>query len=414
MTSGIEAVTTDQDGHARRLGDLVHTIRSNIEFNDGRARPWWLLISATNTALLLFGGLFVSGRAASLDWSVWVAVVAMVAGLPLAVWYRVPGSAAVMAGALMGIQESGTHDIAVLSMVGLLVVAMVCDAWGGMLVMLVAVSGWSIVAVPALGVEFGRGWALGILTGVLLGISLRIADRNLQRYRSSIREVERRALLTRRQERDALARDLHDVVAHQLTIVSLVAGSRSRSTDVAKLQEGLEEVRAASGEALFELRSLLSVLRSTGDDLDDGGAESAGASFRTRFEALGERLETLGFVPRVTVRGDLTSASSSVCHEVLRIAQEATTNVVKYAMPGTVVRMLLVSEEGDVRLRVESVPGPAAMRRSRPDLDSSRRGLETMRERAELCGGSLDAGQQGRLWVVAASLPEGAHSDGAP
>lgn len=392
----------------------MHAIRTSVELEDGQVRPWWLLISAANTALLLFGGLLVSGRAAPLDWVHWAAAVAMVAGLPLAVWYRVSGSAAVMAGALLAVQESGTHDIAVLSMVGLLVVGMVCDAWRGMLGMLVAVTGWSIVAVHALGAEFGRGWALGVVAGVLLGISLRIADRNLQRHRSSILEVERRVLLTRCQERDALARDLHDVVAHQLTIVSLVAGSRSRSTDVSKLQEGLEEVRAASGEALSELRSLLSVLRSTGDDVDDGGRESGEPPLRTRFEALGERLEALDFVPCVTVRGDLTTVSPSVRHEVLRIAQEATTNVIKYAMPGTVVRMNLVSENGDVRLRVESVPGPASVRRSRPDLDSSRRGLETMRERAELCGGSLVTGRQGRLWMVAAVLPEGAHGDGAP
>ncbi len=108
--------------------------------------------------------------------------------------------------------------------------------------------------------------ALFALPIAAVGHLLNRARTRLLVTRKANEELELRQAEIRELERQSLARDLHDVVAHQLTVISLVSGSRLRSDDTEKLRTALKEVNGTSREALVELRTLLKVLRGAEDD----------------------------------------------------------------------------------------------------------------------------------------------------
>lgn len=224
-------------------------------------------------------------------------------------------------------------------------------------------------------------------------------NRDLLRYQDEIRA----------KERASLARDLHDVVAHQLTVIALIGGSRARSSDTERLREGLAEIGLLSGEALSELRTLLGVLRgseSSVADPDRARRSQVDVGLRQGVEQLAERLLDLGFAVDLTVEApDEIRAPRTTVESALRILREATTNIIKYAAPASAVVVHVRLTTASLSLTVESEMGPQpARRRVDPELTSGQ-GLIGMRERAALLGGEATIGAVGRTWSVQVVLP---------
>ena len=198
-----------------------------------------------------------------------------------------------------------------------------------------------------------------------------------------------------------MARELHDVVAHAVSVMVIQAGAARQvlrdSPD--RAEESLLAVEATGREAMTELRRFLGAL-------DDGGGGEDGAGLAPQpgigeLETLLARVREAGLPAELEVDGTPRVLPDSLDVTVYRIVQEALTNALRYARrAATLVRL---SYEPD-QLRVEILDdGPA----SETDMPGgSGRGVVGMRERATLVGGRLEAGPRlGGGYAVRAWLP---------
>ena len=220
-----------------------------------------------------------------------------------------------------------------------------------------------------------------------------IAERDATRH--AMAETQRDQVIM--EERARIARELHDVVAHHVSVIAVQAET-ARLTTPDMPDEGKERLAAigqTARDSLTELRRLLGVLRA------DGSSEAA----RSPQPGLGRLAElidsarTAGTPVRLTLDGDVSPLPPGVDLTAYRIVQEALTNARRHA-PGASVDVTLGYEENALRLRVsDDGPGP-------PAADTSGHGLLGMQERAAMVGGRLTTGPgDGGGFVVEAELP---------
>jgi signal transduction histidine kinase len=214
------------------------------------------------------------------------------------------------------------------------------------------------------------------------------------RYRTSsrLRELDQVKL----REREQLARELHDTVGHHVSAIAIraQAGRILAATRPGAAVEALEVIEVEAARTLGEMRAMVGALRDSGEpDL----APQRGVADIERLA------RTAGELPRVDVSfsGDLDDIRPSVGAAVYRLAQESITNAVRHARHATRIDVRVTGDDDCVRLTVadDGDAGSAA----RP---TSGFGLVGMTERANLLGGTLEAGpDQGRGWTVNAVLP---------
>jgi signal transduction histidine kinase len=204
----------------------------------------------------------------------------------------------------------------------------------------------------------------------------------------AIRDALARAAVV--DERLRIARDLHDVGAHSLSMIVLQAeaGKRAAERDPAGAERAAETIAAAADAAIGEV-----------DGLVRGALPQTGLA---GIEALAEDARARGLTVATSIGAGHAALSADVESVAYRVVQEALTNVVKHAGP-TVVRVT-VEVDGEA-LRVSITDGGSLTRR--PDsLHGGGHGLAGMRERCELVGGSLDAGpREDGGFAVNAVLP---------
>ncbi|MEV3965004.1 histidine kinase [Nocardia sp. NPDC050193] len=224
------------------------------------------------------------------------------------------------------------------------------------------------------------------------------AERARVRALSLVAELDRRAAVA--DERKAMARDLHDVIAGHLSAIALQSEAALGSLDGAadpRLTGVLGAIRTNSVEALREMRTMIGLLRRA-DDADQTTAPGRLA----QLPGLVDSARQAGM--RVRVRLDLgeTVPAGAVDQAAYRIVQEAVTNVMKHA-PGQEVDIDVHAESTTLVLTVGNPlrAGPPPGRGSAAD----RRGLSNMRERAAALGGTLWAGPEAGTWWVRARLP---------
>ena len=208
------------------------------------------------------------------------------------------------------------------------------------------------------------------------------------------RELDRIKLV----EREQLARDLHDTVAHHVSAIAIQAqaGTAVAATDPAAAARVLQVIEGEASRTLDEMRSIVRMLRrERGDGL---AAEHAPGP------AIGDLRELAGGPsggPEVDVQleGDLDAVPPTVAAAVYRMGQEAVTNARRHARNAARVHVLVRVDETGVRLDVHDDGDPAAS--AAPGY-----GLTGMRERAALLGGTCEAGPAAdRGWTVSALLP---------
>ncbi|MFJ4967716.1 sensor histidine kinase [Streptomyces sp. NPDC088755] len=247
----------------------------------------------------------------------------------------------------------------------------------------------------------GSAVLLTILGAVVLVIGGAVRERGVAQRRlaeqETISEAER-ARRTLLEERTRIARELHDVVAHHMSVITVQADSAPyRISGLPKAaEEEFTAIAAAARESLGEMRRLLSVLRSDGTEGDR--APQPGLD---RLQQLVEATVRAGLPAELALsaelggdRGDgpgsgLGEVPPAVDLSAYRIVQEALANVVRHA-PGARTRVLVAPDDGDLLVLV--VNGPAATRGSPLETTGTGHGLVGMRERVRLTGGTLDTG----------------------
>lgn len=220
-----------------------------------------------------------------------------------------------------------------------------------------------------------------------LWVHQRIALMNSLRDRAEAAERER-ALLAERAvtaERRRIAREMHDVVAHRVSVISLQAGALTVTAKDAATADTAEVIRKSSVDALTELRHMLNVLR---DEGDSAASAEPGTVSLEQVDGLVEDAVAAGANVYLDRPAHLPAISGEASRAAYRVVQESLTNAGKHA-PHAAVRVTLTSD-GD-RLRVSVVNRRATDERT-TSVPGSGYGLIGMRERVTLVGGELQAG----------------------
>ncbi len=211
-------------------------------------------------------------------------------------------------------------------------------------------------------------------------------------------EQELRAAQSRLSERSRIAREMHDVLAHRISHISMQAGALSYRDDLSAhdLRGGLGVIRDAANAALTDLRDVLGVLRETSGEVDHRPQPTF-----AEISALVDDALAAGM--RITFEDDVAGqVPAPLGRTAYRIVQEGITNARKHA-PDAEVTIGLEGSPGD-RLTV-TVSNPLGFAASAPAAPGSGLGLIGLRERAELGGGVLDHGRVGGTFRLRASLP---------
>ncbi|MFF3425987.1 sensor histidine kinase [Streptomyces sp. NPDC002602] len=223
------------------------------------------------------------------------------------------------------------------------------------------------------------------LTGALRGLG-DAQQRIVEQQGISEAERARRTLL---EERARIARELHDVVAHHMSVITVQADSAPyRLPGMADpVREEFEAIAASARESLGEMRRLLTVLRGNGDG---PGGERAPQPGIDRLQQLVEATVRAGQPVRLSLAaGAAAAAPAAVDLSAYRIVQEALANVVRHA-PGARTHVSVTLHADELLVLVVNGPAPDAA----PFLETSGtgHGLVGMRERVRLTGGTLDTG----------------------
>ena len=246
----------------------------------------------------------------------------------------------------------------------------------------------SAVAVHALPVVVAPA-AAGLLVARQRALAGRLAAAT-ERLRAE--EGTRLAVVAIR-ERNRVARELHDIVAHGVSVMVVQAGAAritaAEEPDVARAALG--EVTGAGRVALSELRRIVGVVGVVGSG--SGSDEAVPPSGVSGIVALAERRRAGGLPVRVTVTGTDPGLPSGVGVALYRLVQEALTNVVKHARSAA-TEVDVAIEPGTLRVRVRNQAPGADIRVGAVTLAGAGRGIAGMRERVSACGGQLRYGAQ--------------------
>jgi signal transduction histidine kinase len=345
----------------------------------------------------------------------WTFVLGLLLTVPLAWRRRAPvGAAAVVVAAglmeLVSSEEFLPANVSALFMVyalgayaprwasrGGLAIGLIGAVLAGLRYFSTGSSDTLLPTIGAIGVAVVAAWALGDLRRARL---LRLAALE---ERAQLLELERdqEMRLAATAERARIARELHDVVAHSLSVVIAQAdgGRYAGKADPEAATGALEAIAATGRQALTDMRSLLGVLR------EGGGEEYAPQPDVAAVPALVEDVRASGLDVDLIVEGEPQPLPAGPQLAAYRIVQESLTNVLKHAGPACRAWVRLQWRADALELSVlDDGRGAGAIVSS----DGAGQGLRGMRERAQLHGGRLEAGPRpGGGYGVHAALPYG-------
>jgi signal transduction histidine kinase len=362
--------------------------------------------------VVVLAGLALTVLAVKGRWSVSAQPVIALAGTAasLALWWRRRWPVAAGLAGVAGLALSGNPIPAIVGLysggayasrrrAGLLAVA----GWAGFAVWVRTQSGgWSFQDTAAAGIAA----ALPVAAGVYVATRRELADSWRERAQRLESERHLREDRARIAERTRIAREMHDVLAHKVSLIALHAGALELQArgSLPPVEEGAALIRTTAREALQELRYVLGVLQDGSRPPVDSDDEAL-----RRGETFADLPSLVAAARRAGQRVDLVDDAGplppSAARVVYRVAQEGLTNARKHAPDAPVT--LTVHRGDDTTVTVVVRNPPTA---SRPlDLPGAGSGLVGLAERVRLAGGSLHSGrlspEAGADWQVRAVVP---------
>ncbi|HEX2043483.1 MAG TPA: sensor histidine kinase [Acidimicrobiales bacterium] len=245
---------------------------------------------------------------------------------------------------------------------------------------------------------FGVAWALGENQRTRRAYTAELEEKAARLERSQAEQAERAAA----QERSRIARELHDVVAHHVSmmVVQAEGGASVLEASPEQAAQAFDAIGAAGRQAMAEMRRVLGVLR-------DGGDGAAGRSPQPGLEAVVELVEGVrraGLPVELRVEGRPRPLPAGLDLSAYRIVQEALTNALRHARAGQATVTVLYAEEHlELEVADDGQGPPADLAGGTP---ANGHGLVGMRERVALFGGELSVGdREGGGFAVVAHLP---------
>lgn len=403
--------------------------QQRIQHFDHR-RPWMLdtgvvlLVAALGLPALLGGRTGPLMSANGVSEAPTAVLLLLHAGLVLPLWWRRRAPAVAFSVIAVTCMTQWIISIWLPSGISLLLVLYSLALYGALKVLpwaaAVTVAGLALAAFrsgtqqPWLAVFFLVGTATAALA---LGLVFRIRRSYLAALEDRAArlqiEQEQRARLTAAAERSRVAREMHDIVGHNLAvIIGLADGAASLAAS--RPERSAEALRIISGtgrQALTELRRVLGVMRDRYQE-----AQLTPQPVLADLEALIERVRAAGTHITYRTSGSLAELTSGVQLTAYRIVQEALTNTLKHAGYHSSVRITVEFHDGRVRVVIADTgapPEPTQSPGTAPGHSQAGRGIIGMRERAAMYGGTLTAGPRaGGGWMVDAAFdvePDGTH-----
>ncbi|EFL19689.1 histidine kinase [Streptomyces sp. C] len=253
-----------------------------------------------------------------------------------------------------------------------------------------------------------------VVAAAVLGVNVRTGRAYLaavqERAERLVLHQEQQALLAVAEERARIAREMHDIVTHNLSVMVALTDAavyaQHRSPD--RATAAMLQISETGRQALTDMRRSLGVLRA-----DEPDAERHPLPGIAQLAVLADQMAAAGLPTGLEVRGGHARVPASAQLTVYRLVQEALTNTLKHAPEGTRATVLVECSAGSVGVEVtDSSPCPAAF--SAAAAPSSGHGIPGMRERAAAYGGTLRAGPlPGGGWGVRTRLLLGSGGTGA-
>jgi signal transduction histidine kinase len=377
-----------------------------------RALPPWILDAAIATVFVIssFASTSGSGVERGFDYEPrtwWAFVLIAAASLPLYLRRQFPLAVCCVSAAAVGLYVAGGFNEGTLPLIVLLemyTIGAYCSPRR------IAI-GSSVVGAVLIGVWVGSAPGFSyttLLSNVALFATSGMFGWTVQSRRLRLAALEERAEALEREqveesrravadERLRIAQELHDVVAHSMSVIAVQAGAGMHvvDNDPAEAKKALANISSTSRSTLTELRRLLGVLRDDGD-----GATYAPAPGLDDLDHLVHEVADTGLPVDLDIDDDLGDLPPGIGFTGYRIVQEALTNVLKHAGPAE-ASVKLDRRGGTLRIEVtdngRGVNGRAT---------GTGHGLAGMRERVAVYGGTLDAGPKpGGGFRVSAELP---------
>ncbi|MER7281481.1 histidine kinase [Dactylosporangium sp. NPDC000244] len=240
---------------------------------------------------------------------------------------------------------------------------------------------------------------------VLIGLYARaLADLNGQAAARAAAELDR----VRADERTAIARELHDLVAHHVASIVLRVGVARTVLPLGdpRVRQVLDDVHATGSGALADLRRLVAVLREPGTAPTAALVEPA--ALPVALDAAVDRGRQVGLTVEAGIDPDVTRLDARTALAVLRLTQEGLANAARHAGPGALAALTIRLSGDRLAFDLRSRGGGGAGRESGAGRDGAGAGgvgLAGLRERVEVLGGELSAGPEGDGWRLSAWVP---------
>jgi signal transduction histidine kinase len=227
----------------------------------------------------------------------------------------------------------------------------------------------------------------------------RVVRRRERKVEHVARVADERADDAVRHERRRIARELHDVIAHSMSVIVVQADSArlGLAPDDDETRSALTAIEESGRESLREMRRLLGLLRD--DDAEADEAVLGPQAGMKSLEALVRTVRQAGLPVELQIDGEPQPLAPGIDLAAYRIVQEALTNTLRHAGPAR-AKVSVHYDTNEIRMRIEDNG-----RGNGTGSDTHGNGLVGMRERARLYGGSFDAGPAATGFVVSASLP---------
>jgi len=233
---------------------------------------------------------------------------------------------------------------------------------------------------------------IAVLIGVNIGNRRRYIDAIIDRSRQLLVERDQQAQLAAAAERERIAREMHDIVSHSLTVVVALSEGAAATPDRDRARDASLAAAGTARNALAEMRSMLGVLRDGGTDAPLAPLEPASPA-----DTVGAA-QRAGFPVRLEVRGE-PDAAPALRFAVGRIVQEGVTNAIRHSPAATAIDVRIDHDAAPLRIEIvnDGVTGAPS---------EGGYGLRGLAERASLLGGEFSSGPVGEgRWMLRAELP---------